>query len=1737
METWNSNKTAFWMRQIGLSEKYASVCQKEHVTGNALLLLGSDGPERLKMTFQLKQGPLKILWNSLTCYLERFDRRKHRATFASQETFMSWTTETLCSWLEELGIAQECSRAVEEEEINGHSFLLMKKSGELETALSLKAGSWAVLQQELDLCEEKWRADCGDIGGDELAAKTYKAVDASPALSDTEPNQFDRQTKEGHDKSLGSNKSLPARSAVEERGEAALSKEDEALKHVQTALKLKVEFTDGSLKADQCTVRSIFVKRGGGANRLERMFNFIVITDDIPLSSHAARQLWNKIREQTSEWVKLFTEDDAHAFRWDDGSSFFDGKMVDLRDGSVCQIFLEKLLAEEFVNNYFVILIEEELSQKKNAYTFFLDKKEKRRFKILLGDKGSKYHASFSKSNPARGLKWSKYFKAIISSAKSPPNQIPVLPQKDVDLSSSSDPPKLQNPKTFNSEVANTTYTRGFILNCLETGVKDLITPVHELKLFRKAVELGEEESIKKFVHETLKFACACLNERTNGTIHFGVADEVETQTHGYKPREIVGVPVTNKPLYNEKLTEYIDKCFTGPSKSIVHNCVRPPFFIPVKSSSLRQISSDEVIEVDIEPRYSLCENEIFKVGFKALGRGKKENIIYRRHGSHTQEITDLQDVENFIKSLPKLDEERKVREREKPAVQESPRYLFVKLQRLFCANKKYLDSSIYPILVTSKPDGSMTQEFLEENFSFIQSIKWLVIFDFDDQGSDESGLCKVFKSGPNVSQCDVNEAEDFDQDDEMIDSIYYSSRWIFGNGYAKLGKEAVSFKQWNNSKRKRGISQLIQSLATTIPASRAVVIFLLLSKEYQLMTDIFKDFCTYLDGPNQLVYIAENADVASDWEAELSRTCLEEHEVRERGVVGMQWSEFQECVQQIVSGIDRHQLYVTMTTGSLYPVKNISFSNLDIVSANECEELKSLDPVQREEISSSEEEKFYRGDPVTWKNFWFTDAGKNHVLRRDNYSHLKKLIEKMFGEGSEGKVSTITLHHHIGAGASTMGRQALWDFRHNIDFPYRCALVTKIDNNTSLELLRLRRVGHGEKDASCPPVLALLENIDDVLFRELRLQVVEHACTLPRTQLPVCVFLYCKATMNPSQSHSKEKETSVFLEQRLSENEITWFKDKYTEMEKKFHRKDLGQDFDKYASENLISFMIMKENFNPQYAKSIVNRNLDQVTGEELTLLEYTSLLSIYDPFPVFASCFDTIMVSSGLLKRRIFRDWVEDLTHSARIFLREVDCSTHAGTGKAIAIVHPVIASEILDQIAARKTLSVGQIALNFLKSSVLENKSRISFTSRYLRYGANFMLKHRKKYEYGDSEQTKFSPLIEKILHVKDPVSGLKAATEQSIHEAAEVLSEGLAKFDDPMLAQQIARVFYVNAPAFSESNKDYCFDRASEFCRKALDMNPGNSFLFDTMGRIRETKIKRLYGAIREENQRIEIKDATALLPLVFDAIAWFQKSEGASVDDQNKFGFHGELSVTFYLLDVLRCVGIFRGNEGMKRLQGYLAFTQVIPPEVEIPWKEFHQSIKGLRERYSYCMEEISEEFTIYKSNTVHAKALPRQIAWFKAQYHSYFGEDVMKGNTPEERWEFRWQKINQYLGGDIFSSVFKIDRVETKQTVDDPRKTLLFLRKLIEENYSESGYRDNYKDLLLMITTSMALHSPYGKQSRPKPDKSSVAEEYKEAYRIVEKLFVLEEECNDGHNASMHICLKSCFCGHVKIWN
>ncbi len=107
-------------------------------------------------------------------------------------------------------------------------------------------------------------------------------------------------------------------------------------------------------------------------------------------------------------------------------------------------------------------------------------------------------------------------------------------------------------PYPFNRYDATYSYTENGILDVTETGPKDLIQPCHEFKALTNATE--EKHRMEKYTYEVIRFAAACMNSRTNGTIHFGVGDK----PHG----QILGVSVPKTDDFDVQQKHAIERHF-----------------------------------------------------------------------------------------------------------------------------------------------------------------------------------------------------------------------------------------------------------------------------------------------------------------------------------------------------------------------------------------------------------------------------------------------------------------------------------------------------------------------------------------------------------------------------------------------------------------------------------------------------------------------------------------------------------------------------------------------------------------------------------------------------------------------------------------------------------------------------------------------------------------------------------------------------------------------------------------------------------------------------------------------------------------------------------------------------------------------------------------------------------------------------------------------------------------------
>jgi hypothetical protein len=113
----------------------------------------------------------------------------------------------------------------------------------------------------------------------------------------------------------------------------------------------------------------------------------------------------------------------------------------------------------------------------------------------------------------------------------------------------------------------------------------------------------------------------------------------------------------------------------------------------------------------------------------------------------------------------------------------------------------------------------------------------------------------------------------------------------------------------------------------------------------------------------------------------------------------------------------------------------------LELLNAKQCEGKKSSDANARNQYKNEKEMEFYKGNKVSWWNFYY----ESHVLKRNCFDNTRSKIENVLRYPKKQKYNTSVLTFHLehepGAGGSTFVRHILWTFRKE----YKCAVVKQL--------------------------------------------------------------------------------------------------------------------------------------------------------------------------------------------------------------------------------------------------------------------------------------------------------------------------------------------------------------------------------------------------------------------------------------------------------------------------------------------------------------------------------------------------------------------------------------------------------------------------------------------------------------------------------------------------------------------
>ncbi|KAK7879218.1 hypothetical protein WMY93_033999 [Mugilogobius chulae] len=754
-----------------------------------------------------------------------------------------------------------------------------------------------------------------------------------------------------------------------------------------------------------------------------------------------------------------------------------------------------------------------------------------------------------------------------------------------------------------------------------ETGSDKMLVACHEFKSLEKAQNLESEKLKIKVALELLRFACACMNMRANGTIHFGVMDSVNGP---YRHGEIIGIEVHRTDDFVDAL-DYIERCFkTSVQQDDARKCIRNPRFIEVTGKKTY------VVEYDVVPEAKIVKGQLYTIKLPKYSEKNKKTVYeelaaYKRVGANSVKF-DIPDYIEFYQSLPEKDELREEAESTKlHTTADFQKTQDRKLKVLLTAGKKLMDNSLSYIIVTNK---FYPQD--KEHIDFLRNMKLFCVFDFDPDSS-ENGFCEELKKNKAITPHFLNDYVNEEQSD-LSDftkklGLFEKPSWIFCNGRKNFHRkeEPCDNKTWIKTRKKelkKAVSLICNEL---LPRNSFIVVFL-------LRVRTFSEFYTEMKGLDNMVILSESKKYYKQFSSRVEVFC-DMSTLDKISVTEMPLSHMNATVQSF-------QLSKKLSSKTL-PTFNGGLCFLK--SADETK-LSSLEIISADQYYINEREKrFYHGSKIDWLNFWLSDKQRcGEIIKRDAFDEVNTMIKGIVHSPDSSSIKCIYISHHPGSGGSTVARQLLWSWKKKV----RCAVVK---HNKVMTL---------DRD-QCLPVLLLLEDHEtediDHLQRELRNSIITH-----RIMPTLCfILLICNRSDDPQKACTRSPTTTESVTKKLSENET-----------RKFLRK----------KQELQQSKGFEESYIADFVKNIL-KAIDQ-SSAVTCLIRFIALLNSYvDNSHLSVSHCQAFLGLCSYSETKYHR-FIDSLSDEAKLLLVDLrDDTTHL---LSLRINHKLVAKELLNQLS---------------------------------------------------------------------------------------------------------------------------------------------------------------------------------------------------------------------------------------------------------------------------------------------------------------------------------------------------------------------------------------------------------------------------------------------------------------------
>ncbi|XP_064180864.1 sterile alpha motif domain-containing protein 9-like [Anguilla rostrata] len=1051
---------------------------------------------------------------------------------------------------------------------------------------------------------------------------------------------------------------------------------------------------------------------------------------------------------------------------------------------------------------------------------------------------------------------------------------------------------RLCKPYPFHRYHDACRYKLNSILDVTESGASDFIEPCHEFKAFIHTDKASAEDKMKKFTDEVIRFAAACMNSRTNGTIHFGVGD-LPDFIHG----QILGVVDQDKEAFVNGLHRAVDGHFEHKHIDVAKKCIKPPRFVQVLNPDMTS-SENYVIEVDVVPAYQVCQEDVYHVYSVNKRKGRKKGqgqekdkdkeeeeeerkLFFIRDGTSSRDLlahnSQKKEYTKFTEDIKLLSQLRREAENKrltavKGSVQGS------RLSEMLTGGSQSLDKSHYEqyLLITNK-SHAMQLESLE----FLCEMNLTAVLDLDPE-SQENGLCKYFEERRKINTHFPKNYKITEAVENIAEKLKLTKHtsWVFCNGHTKKEKPSDA-DHWSTEKGAsvRGVVSFL-CRKDVLPQKRFLVVFLLLSSVNDRMDpllEIFSMFRQELQGTEQILCICENEGAFTCWNDLIE--ALHSQDISARSIYELSLAEVNGTVLSLWSDNRRSSRFLPSGgTGKVHLRKKVeeSLDTLSILCVNQCEggteEKKSL------------EESFYRGEKVSWWNFYFAEQPQSMpFIKRDKYDFIKDTIIPELRSLRQACVS-FNLLHVPGCGGTTLAKHILWSLKNT----FRCAVLRDTAEDFTEVARQVVQLLLYEA-AECPRKLPVLLMIDD--FEELDavndLQQRIDAEFVKKdlgSSGPQVILLNCMRTESMEQTEAT-KDT-VFIGNNLSESEQEQFQKKLKEIEKTHKNAD-----------TFYGFMIMKKNFSREYIEGIARNTLKNFNFESKPAQIFAALvlLNVYCKGAVLSVSLCEVLLRMQT-ESSCASQKVEDRFGKFSTFLTR--CTVEAKVVyKALRTIHPCVAECCLQEVVTTYSVSRAMILNMLLTDSTFYECTQ---GRDKLMWDVRNMLVKRCYLE----EESRFSPVIHAI--AKDT----PGAEEMVLHNAAKRFEK------DAIVSQLLARYHYLK-------KKDFML--AKEWARKAKEISPKSSYMSDTCAQVIKHELKHAIVRSKDKDPMTpeKLRDCLKMARSARDAfretqdIAKREIALRAKVRRDNTpyniAGCLGEINIAVIILDILEKVPVFSSS--------------------------------------------------------------------------------------------------------------------------------------------------------------------------------------------------------------------------------